>query len=96
MEPSSKPSYFGHIRNGVIVFDAQVFLNEGQPVRVEPLGQDGDSNLDHEAADRVRKLQMLFTTWTEEDGKLSNEEADRLGKALERSRGLEFRPPTLD
>lgn len=96
MKPSetlSSPAYIGHVKNGVVVLDAQVSLTEGQAVRVEPLGK---TQLELERAECVRQLQQLFTEWTEEDGKLSDEEADRLHAALEYSRGLGFRSPKLD
>jgi hypothetical protein len=50
----------------------------------------------HVRADRVRRLQQLFDQWTEEDGKLSDEEAGRLRTALDESRGLRFGTSTLD
>lgn len=74
----------------MVVLDAQNYLSEGQPVRVESVEQTGGSQ---EQADRVRKLQQLFAEWTEEDGKLSNAEADLLQNALEQTRGLGFRVP---
>lgn len=91
--PSSGASYIGHVKNGVVVLDVQVPFPEGQAVRVEPLTK---ANLDREREDRVRQLQHLFSEWTEEDGKLSDEEADRLRAALEVSRGLGFRSPGVD
>ena len=92
-ENASSQAYIGHVKNGVIVLDAQINLDEGQPVRVEPLAQ---TPLDTERAERVRQLQQLFAQWTEEDGKLTDEEADRLRTALKQSRGLGFRSPALD
>jgi hypothetical protein len=92
-EHSSSASYPGHVKNGVVVLDIQVPLPEGQPVRVEPVAQ---RTLDQERADRVRQLQYLFSEWTEEDGKLPDEEADRLHAGLEEGRGLGFRAPTVD
>jgi hypothetical protein len=90
-EPSSlEPSYFGHVKNGVVVFDAQTPLREGQSVRVEPLpAKDGQ-------ADRIEQLRRLFADWTEEDGKLPEEQADVLREALEQHRGLSFHSPTMD
>ena len=94
--PSSSASYTGHVKNGVVVLDVHGSLAEGQAVRVEPLGQAMPSPLDWERTDRVQRLQRLFSEWTEEDGKLSDEEADRLHTALEEARGLSFRSPTVD
>jgi len=85
--------YTGHVKNGVIVLDAQVVLDEGQAVRVQPLA---NTPLDAQQAERVLQLQKLFAEWTEEDSRLSDEEADRLHTALEQSRGLGFRSPALD
>jgi hypothetical protein len=93
---SSESSYIGHVKNGVVVLDPQVPLTDGQAVRVEPLGSGAERHLDTARADRVRQLQELFAEWTEEDGKLSDEEADRLHVALGQSRGLSFRSPNLD
>ena len=93
---SPESSYIGHVRNGVVVLDSQIPLADGQAVRVEPLGHGTQRQIDTERADRVRQLQELFAEWTEEDGKLSDEEADRLHAALGQSRGLNFRSPTLD
>jgi hypothetical protein len=90
--PSSAASYTGHVKDGVVVFDSPVTLPEGQAVRVEPLG---DVPVNQERMDKVRRLQELFAQWTEEDGKLSEEEADRLHAALERSPRLRFRPLKL-
>ena len=94
--PSSAAAFIGHVKNGVVVLDAQVALKDGQAVRVEPLGQKAETPLDAERAGRVRQLQQLFDKWTEEDGNLSDEEADRLRTALEQNRGLSFGTPTLD
>ena len=100
MKPSEalpSPAYIGHVKNGIVVLDAQVPLREGQTVRVEPLDNGMDTQLvDQEQADRGRQLQQLFAEWTEEDSKLSDEEADRLHSALEQSCGLSFRSPKLD
>jgi hypothetical protein len=89
-------SYIGHVKNGVVVLDGPVSLREGQVVRVEPIGEKIGTQPDIERTDRVRQLQQLFAEWTEEDGKLSDDEADRLRTALEQSRGLSFRSPKLD
>lgn len=43
-----------------------------------------------------KRLQQFFGEWTEEDGRLSAEQADRLHAALEQSRGLCLRSPALD
>lgn len=94
--PSSASSYIGHVKNGVIILDAQVSLADGQAVRVEPLAPGSETPLDHERAEQVRQLQQLFAEWTEEDGQLSDEEADRLHAALEANRGVSFRSPQLD
>jgi hypothetical protein len=96
MKPSNAASgqaYTGVVKNGVIVLDAQVILEEGQTVRVEPLA---NAALDAQRAERVRQLQMLFAEWTEEDGRLTDEEADCLRRALEQHGGLGFRSPALD
>jgi hypothetical protein len=90
MKPSDLTSaqvYTGHVKNGVIVLD------EAQAMRVQPLA---NTPLDAQQAERVRQLQKLFAEWTEEDSRLSDEEADRLHTALEQSRGLGFRSPALD
>jgi hypothetical protein len=94
MKPTHNPSqaYPGHVKNGVIVLDVQVNLDEGQAVRVEPLAP----TLDGERAERVRQLQQLFAQWTDEDSRLSDEEADRLRMALDQSHGLSFRSPIID
>jgi hypothetical protein len=95
-EHSSSASFNGHFKNGVVVPDAQVALPEGQAVRVEPLPRRKQDLTAKGGDDRVRHLQSLFSQWTEEDGKLSDEEADRLHKALEQNRGLDFRARTVD
>lgn len=94
---SPSPSYIGHVRNGLVVLDAQVSLVEGQAVRVEPLQVSSatTSMLDAELSDRVHRVQKMFDEWTREDNLLSDEEADRLHVALEENRGLEFRAPDL-
>ena len=83
----------GFVKNGVVVLDTPLVLKEGQAVRVEPLAQ---SSLDTERYERVRQLQQLFAEWTEEDGKLTVEDGDRLRIALENSDRLSLRTPTLD
>jgi hypothetical protein len=88
--------HVGHVKNGVVVLDTSVHLREGQAVRLEPIGDKMETNADIDRADRVRRLQQLFAEWTEEDGKLSDEEADRLRTALEQSRGLRFRSAAVD
>jgi hypothetical protein len=87
----SPPSYLGHVKNGVIVLEGNMRLNEGQAVRIEPLSQNAKADLDEEPAQRVRQLQQLFAEWTEEDGKLSAEQADCLHEALEQNRGVSLR-----
>jgi hypothetical protein len=89
-------SYIGHVRNGVIVFDTDVRLQDGQAVRVEPLAFGAHFPIDTERTDRVRRLQQLFTSWIEEDAQLTDEEADRLRNALEQNRGLRLRSAAQD
>ena len=90
---SPRPSYIGHVRNGVVVLDQNASLTEGQTVRVEPVTS--PTMLDADRMERVRKLQSLFEQWTEEDAQLSNDEADCLRLALDQSQGLQFRVPEL-
>ena len=94
---SPSPSYIGHVRNGIVVLDAQISLIEGQAVRVEPLQvpSGATGKLNAELSSRVQRLQQMFEEWTQEDGQLTDEEADRLHVALESNRGLEFRSPDL-
>jgi hypothetical protein len=92
----SAPSYLGHVKNGVIVLDTNVPLQDGQAVRVEPLASGADTRVDAARAESVRKLQELFTAWTDEDAQLTNEKADRLRNALERDCGLRLRSAILD
>lgn len=89
----SSQTYTGHVKNGVIVLDAHVILDEGQAVRVQPLAQ---PPLDAGRAERIRQLQELFTEWTEEDGQLTDDEANRLHAALDQSRGLGFQSGVVD
>jgi hypothetical protein len=91
----SAGSFIGHVKNGVIVPDAYVPLREGQAVRIEPLG-DGTPRPDKQSADRLHELQRLFAEWTQEDGKLSEQDADCLHTALEQNAGLDLHEPTLD
>ena len=90
---SSAQAYTGHVKNGVIVLDAHVILDEGQAVRVEPVA---NIPLDAQQAERVRELRQLFAEWTEEDGKLTEEEADCLHVALDRNVRLGFRRTPVD
>ena len=83
------------MKNGVVVLEAGS-LEEGQAVRVEPIEPGTQSPLDSERAARVRRLQQRFAEWTEEDGRLTDEEADRLRAALDQHRGVRFRSPPLD
>ena len=93
IETSSAPASFtGHVKNGVVVLDARVSLSEGQAVRVEPL----IAPVNAERAELLARMKQAFDTWTEEDSKLSDEEADCLHVALEQNRGLSFRTPKLD
>jgi hypothetical protein len=87
-------AYIGHVKNGIIVLDSQPPLKEGQAVRIEPLPQEAPPD-ELARADRARRLQQLFADWTDEDGKLSDEEADRLQVALMQSRGLALRSPKV-
>ena len=95
-ETPSAESYIGHVKNGVIVLDVNVALRDGQAVRIEPLGQKTESEPDMTLAERVRQLQQILAEWNAEDGKLSDDVADRLRVALQQNRGLSFRSPTLD
>jgi hypothetical protein len=85
-------SHIGHVKNGVVVLDAHISLAEGQAVRVEPLT---NADLSVDRANRVRQLRQLFDQWTEEDGQLSDEEADRLHAALRQNQRLSFRPANI-
>ena len=82
-------THIGHVKNGVVVLDAHISLAEGQAVRVEPLS---NVELSEDRANRVRQLRQLFDQWTEEDGQLSEEDADRLHSALGQNQRLSFRP----
>lgn len=95
-ETPSPASYIGHVKNGVIIVDAKISLQDGQAVRVEPLAPSTETPVDAERTARVSRLKQLFTEWTDEDATLSNEEADRLQNALEENCGLQFRSPKLD
>ena len=90
------PSYRGHVEDGVVIFDSEGLPAEGQKVNVQPIETASDRPLESEQADRLREMERHFAEWTEEDGKLSDEEADVLENALRRSRGLEFRSPMPD
>jgi hypothetical protein len=92
----SASSFVGHVRNGVIVPDVAVPLNEGQAVRVEPVNEGMETESAQQRVERIARLQQLFDAWTEEDSQLSDEEAGRLQIALEQNRGLSFRSPQLD
>ena len=89
-------SYVGHVKNGVVVLDTVVPLAEGQAVRVEPLASRPESPVDPARTELLAKMKQTFDAWTEEDGKLSDEEADCLHIALQQNRGLSFRTPKLD
>lgn len=95
MNSTNLPSYVGHFKNGVVIFDTQVPLRDGQEVRVEPLG-DVNSPSDNDSAGRLWELQQLFAKWTEEDGEFSEEQADQLGAGLEQNRELRFHDPALE
>jgi len=92
---SNHSRYVGHVKNGVIVLDDARGLQEGQAVVVEPLPENKELSPE-ERAEKLRLMRQLFAEWTEEDSKLSDEEAGRLRVALEQSRGLAFRTPKLD
>jgi hypothetical protein len=99
MKPIETPcpqSYLGHVKNGVVVLDSGVCLAEGQAVRVEPIGQTPATALEGDDTGRLRRLQELFAEWTEEDSKLSENDADLLRSALEQNHGLNFRSPHLE
>ena len=94
MNPSERSSpafYFGHVKNGVVVLDANVTLREGLAVRVEPVNSAQEAGLT-----RLEEMQQRFAEWTAEDAELSDAEADLLSTALEKSRGLGLRSPALD
>lgn len=92
----SASSFVGHVKNGVIVPDVAVPLNEGQIVRVEPVNEGMETESAQQRVERIARLQQLFDAWTEEDSQLSDEEAGRLQIALEQNRGLSLRSPRLD
>jgi hypothetical protein len=94
--PPSATSYTGYVKNGVIVLDTNAGLVEGQAVRVVPLGEQEQIGREKESAERMRQLQLLFAEWTDEDGKLSDKEADCLRAALIQNRGIGFRSPVVD
>jgi hypothetical protein len=79
-------SFSGHVKNGVVVLDPGTSLPEGLSVRIEPIEENSPTN-----GSLLKGMQTLFTQWSEEDGQLSNEEADRLQIALEQNRGVTLR-----
>jgi hypothetical protein len=87
------PSYIGHVKNGVIVLDGKAPLTEGQTVRVEPLDQRAGGEQAEDWAESIRELRRLFDEWTDEDGRLPDENTDRLQEALDQSRGLTLQSP---
>jgi hypothetical protein len=91
--PSPSRSYIGHIKNGVVVLDGDVPLSEGQSVRVEPIDERPGAA---PTLERAREVQRLFNEWTDEDGRLPSEEADRLEMALGENMGFELRSPSVD
>ncbi|MFL5330493.1 MAG: hypothetical protein ACJ8C4_16440 [Gemmataceae bacterium] len=93
-EPMPATPQIGHVKNGVVVLDAPGALPEGQTVRVEPVPE-AEAKVEAERRDRIQQLQQLFDEWTDEDGKLTDEEANRLRVALDDSRGLHFRPANV-
>ena len=92
----SASSYVGHVRNGVIVPDANFALTEGLAVRFEPLEQELVTPISDERADQLQQMQKLFAQWDEEDSNISDEDAESFHQALEQNRGLSFRIPQLD
>lgn len=82
-------SYLGHVKNGVVVLDTLMPFHEGQIVRVEPLKNEIDQA-------KIHQLEQLFALWTEEDARLSPEEADCLQNALANEPRLTLRSPNLD
>jgi hypothetical protein len=96
-EPNSPASSFtGHVKNGVIVLDVNIDLQDSLHVRIKPLVSGQGAAVDMNRAELVRRVQDLFTQWTEEDSRLYDEEAGRLRAALEKSHGLQLGSPTLD
>ena len=91
------PSYIGHVRNGLVVLDADASLAEGQAVRVEPLQVSSAEagGMDAELAARVQKIRAIFEQWSQEDSEVSPEVAEEFHLALEANRGLEFQTPDL-
>ena len=94
---SPSPSYIGHVRNGIVVLDADASFIEGQAVRVEPLQVPSTEagGMDSELAARVQKIRTIFEQWTQEDSHVSPEVAEEFHLALEANRGLEFQTPDL-
>ena len=94
---SPVPSYVGHVRNGLVVLDADASLIEGQAVRVEPLQVPSAEagRMDAELSARVQKMRTIFEQWTQEDSQVSPEVAEEFHRALETNRGLEFQTPNL-
>jgi hypothetical protein len=94
--PSPAPPYLGHIKDGVVILDADVSLPDGQAVRVELLAAASGTPVDAESEERVRRLRESFAQWTEEDARLSDADADLLRAALAEHRGVQFRSPSQD
>ena len=97
MKTSFQPTYLGHVKNGVVHFDptptdGNVPCVDGQAVKVEPIISDSA----HDRARRLSELQRRFAEWTEEDGQLSDEQADCLQAALEKVGRLTLRQPDID
>jgi hypothetical protein len=91
-EPRAAMSYPGHVKNGVIVLDAQVDLAEGLPVRVEPVSNSADVAKRRE---RYRRAFQLIEQWGQEDPAYNARLTKLLKEELPKEHGIAFRDVEL-
>lgn len=77
----------GHVKNGVVVLDTQVNLEEGTPVRVETLVGDEQQR----RAERYQQLLRRLNEWNEQDAANDGHLGDVLQEGLAADHGIRFR-----
>ena len=88
--------FFGLVKNGVIVVNTNVRLTEGQAVRIEPVGPEGQSPISTERAEELEQLRNLFAQWDVEDNEIADGDSESFHESLQKNRGLSLRTPKLD
>ena len=93
--PIPGTSQRGHVRDGIVVLDMPISMEDGQAVEVIPIVRESSTVDEIERTQQLKRMKETFAQWAEEDRDLTEHDADVLERALNENRGIRFRPVNL-